>query len=460
MPYKPNRQDRRKFLKQCVRYSLAGAGAYATMSSMGMVKAMAADTSGYKALVCIFLYGGNDSFNMVVPRSTAAYDQYAQVRQTLAVPKEALLPINPSTTDGADYGFHPAMPEVQSLFETDKLAVVANVGALVEPTNRNDYKNKTVAVPPRLFSHNDQQDFWQSLNTDGTLPTGWVGRMADLLSSANQNPDLSMNISLSGSNLLQVGNSTIPYFMSPGGVITIKTLDPISSNAQERRRAAAYDAILSNQTGHLFGDQFAKLKRRAIDLSVEVEGALGRINPITTVFPAENKLGVALKTVANMIAARNELGFSRQIFFVGVGGWDTHSDQLTRHPALLTEVSQAMSAFYQATEELQVSGDVTTFTASDFGRTLTTNGDGSDHGWGSHQLVMGGGVKGGDIYGQMPELAIEGPQDSGRGRIIPTSSIDQYSATLAGWFGVSPSESQDIFPNLANFNNTDMGFML
>ena len=456
----PINKKRRHFLKQCVRQSLLGAGAYATLGSLGMLKAMAADTAGYKAMVCIFLYGGNDSFNMVIPRSTEEYNAYAAARQTLTIPKEQILAINPTTSDGADYGFHPAMPEVQGLFEAGKLAVLANVGALTEPTTRDDYKNKRVTLPPRLFSHNDQQDFWQSLNPDNALPVGWAGRMADLLASANQNPQLSMNISLSGRNLLQVGQSTAPYFMSPGGVITINSLDPLSANAQERRRAATYDAVLNNTTGHLFGDEFTKMKRRAIDLAVEIDSALGRINPVTTVFPAENNLGVALRTIANMIAARDELGFSRQIFFVGVGGWDTHANQLTRHPALLTEVSQAMKAFYDATEELQVADKVTTFTASDFGRTLTTNGDGSDHGWGGHQLIMGGAVKGKDIYGEMPDMIIEGPQDSGRGRIIPTTSIDQYSSTLGNWFGLTQNETLDVLPNLANFNTTNLGFML
>lgn len=452
--------SRRDFLKRFASTTLAGAGTYATLGSLGMMNAMAADTSGYKALVCVFLYGGNDGFNMIVPRSNAEYNEYATARQNLALPSNDLLPINPNASDGVEYGLHPSMSHIQNLFEAGALGIISNVGALITPTTRNDYITSGHPLPPRLFSHNDQQDFWQSLKTDVVQPVGWAGRMADLLHSANANPRLSMNISLSGSNLLQKGNETTPYFMSRNGVIPVRGLESSSQNAQTQRRISAFNALLQNNPEHLFGTEYASIKRSGIDLSQEITDALAASTPVTTTFPAENNLATALKTVANTIAARNQLGLSRQIFFIGVGGWDTHGNHLSQHSRLLGQISEALSAFYAATGELGLENQITTFTASDFGRTLTSNGDGTDHGWGSHQLVMGGAVKGKDIYGEMPPLIIEGPQDSGRrGRIIPTISVDQYVATLAHWFGLTQNETLEIFPNLNNFSTVDLGFM-
>ncbi len=450
--------NRRGFLQRSLLGAAGSVSATGLMSSLTISKALAQTAADYKALVCVFLYGGNDSFNMVVPRSDAEYQKYADTRRTLAVAQESLLPISPLSGNGVDYGLHPGMEAVQELFNQGSAAIQANVGSLVEPTDRNSYLQQSVALPPRLFSHNDQQDFWQALGDSGPIPSGWAGRMSELLTNLNQNPNLSLNISLSGANLLQVSSGGLPYNVSPEGIVTLQGV-ALDGSELEQHRALAYQALLEKSNSNLFSEEFAAVRLNAQALSGEVIAALANAPAISTEFPA-GSLGASLSMVAQLIAASAELGMSRQIFFVGFSGWDTHSDQLTRHPLLLSELSAALGAFYSATTELGVSSQVTTFTASDFGRTLTSNGDGSDHGWGSHQLVVGGAVNGQQIYGLMPELEIEGPQDAGQGRIIPTTAVDQYGATLARWFGVSDADLGGVFPNLGNFNSTDIGFML
>ncbi len=452
-------QSRRRFLRNSLASGVCSFAGASALSSLGIPKAFAQSSGDYKALVCIFLYGGNDSFNMIVPRSNGAYQQYAQTRQTLAVEQSALLPITALSPDGAEYGFHPGMEAAQALFQNGNLAIQANIGALVEPTTRDSYLSGTVALPPRLFSHNDQQDFWQSLAPEAPIPVGWAGRMADLLGTQNTNQQLSMNISLSGANLMQFSSSGLPYNVSPSGVTPLLGVNPDASSQQEQRRAQAYQALLEKSNGSLFSNEFANTRLQAQALSGDVGEALAGVAPFSTPFP-QGQLGASLNMVAQLIGASAALDMSRQIFFVGFGGWDTHSDQAVRHPLLLTELSNAMASFYAATEELGMQNSVTAFTAADFGRTLTSNGDGSDHGWGGHQLMMGGAVRGQDIYGVMPEIEINGAQDSGQGRIIPTTSVDQYGATLARWFGVEESQLHGVFPNLANFSSTDIGFML
>lgn len=450
--------QRRDFIKRSLLSGVGTASAGGLLNSLTISQAMAQQSnSPYKALVCIFLYGGNDSFNMVVPRSNTEYQQYADARQTLSVDQNALLPINALGTGSTQYGLHPGMEAVQSLFDQGQIAVQANVGALIEPTTRTSYQQKTVELPRQLFSHNNQQDFWQGLEASSQTPIGWAGQMAELLSTENQTADVPMNISLSGANLLQASASGLPYNVSPAGVIELLGANP-GNDQQSQRRAQAYQQLLNAQQSNAFSQQFAERRITAQQLAGEVGGILDNMPPLNTNFPA-GKLGGSLRMVANLIAARNSLGMSRQIYFVGFGGWDTHGDQLINHPLLLSELSEGLGAFYAATEELNVQNDVTTFTAADFGRTLTSNGDGSDHGWGGHQLVMGGAVQGQSIYGVMPDIEIDGPLDSGRGRIIPTTGVDQYGATLARWFGVAESDLTTVFPNLSNFASSDVGFM-
>ena len=276
---------------------------------------------------------------------------------------------------------------------------------------------------------------------------------------ANSNQDLSMNITLSGSNTLQTGGLSAPFAIGAGGVNDYWSLQPGNPDAWSNDRNRAYDAILAQSQTHLFATEFAKTQRRSIDLGVELRTALDNTAAPETVFQQGSRLAGMLKMIAHLIAAREALGMRRQIFFVGIGDYDTHGDQVNRYPVLMRELNHALASFYDATVELGVSHQVTTFTASDFGRTLTSNGDGTDHGWGSHQMVIGDGVMGGRIFGTMPELAIGSNDDVGQGRMIPTTSIDQYAATLASWYGLSPSQIADTFPSLANFNSADVGFM-
>lgn len=458
MSQSPKSVSRRRFLTRCIQGAASGGSLYSSLGLLNASTALAAPGEDYRALVCVFLYGGNDSFNMVVPRSAEQYNEYAAVRQNLAVPKDALLPITPRTSDGADYGLHPSMPEVQSLFDSDSLAIIANVGALIEPVTRAQFTNRSVELPDQLFSHNSQQAFWHALRDNATQ--GWAGRMADMLEDSGVE-GFPINLSMDGNNLWQTGVDTTLFAVDPRGRgASLSQIDPDSRDPRKRDRTAAFQMLLNNPDMGLFAREYAKIQDRAITLNQEVNAALLQAPELTTIFPSSSPISSALKTVARVIASREILGQSRQIFLVGYGGWDTHADQDARHPALLRGLSQGLSAFADALGELGVRDHVTTFTGSDFGRTLTTNGRGSDHGWGGVQLVMGGEVLGGDIYGAMPALALDGPEDSGRGRIIPSTPIDEFAATLARWYGTPESAIGEIFPNLTHFDSTDLGFMV
>jgi uncharacterized protein (DUF1501 family) len=460
---------RRQFLRQCGCAALGTTSIASTIWNLRSIRAATANSmrlqtpGDFKALVCLFLYGGNDANNLIIPRDTTDYNAYAAARQQLAIPLASLLPINPLVySDGRTWGLHPScvdapagtgtLPGLQSLFAQGKLAMLSNVGTLVAPVTRAQYINGTAALPPQLFSHNDQQVHWQTSVPDQPPRTGWGGRMADLLISLNGTAQISMSISLDGTNTFQVGNTVFEYQMSPYGVTSL--------NGYSGGTKTALDSIISLPHQNLFEDEFAKITRRSLDNAALLSTALAGVN-ITTFFPTNNYLADQLKMIAKMIAARDTLGMSRQIFFCSVGGYDTHGDQLTAHANLLDELNAALASFYQATVDLGVADKVTTFTASDFGRTYpVNNGDGSDHGWGNHQIILGGAVRGGDLYGHMPALVVDGPDDTDDGRWIPTTSVDEYSATLAKWFGVTPTDMATVFPNLSRFSSPDLGFML
>lgn len=449
---------RRALIKQSALAALGSSSYSALSTQFNLAHAQVGDADDYRALVCVFLYGGNDAFNMLVPRSQSEYDVYANARRNLATAREDLLAISPLNSLPADYGLHPELTSLKSLFDSGKLSLIGNVGTLIEPTLQSDYVNKRVELPPQLFSHNDQQNFVMSLQATQERQ-GWASRIADIMMDANTNRNLAMNITLSGANTLQTGGMTAPYALGAGGVNEYWSLQPGNPDAWSVNRNRAYDALLAQPQTHLFASEFAKTQRRSIDLGVELRAALENTAAPATVFQQGSHLAGMLKMIAHLIAARETLGMRRQIFFVGIGDYDTHGDQVNRYPVLMRELNHALASFYDATVELGVSHQVTTFTASDFGRTLTSNGDGTDHGWGSHQMVMGDGVMGGRIFGTMPELAIGSNDDIGEGRIIPTTSVDQYAATLARWYGLSPSQIADTFPSLANFNSADIGFM-
>ena len=412
----------------------------------------------YRALVCVFLFGGNDSYNMLVPRSNAEYDVYATSRQNLAIAQQDLLPVSPPGQGGVLYGVHPSMGGFQNLFETGSAAIVTNVGPLIEPTTKDDFFSGTATLPPQLFSHNDQQDQWTSLRGNVPSNTGWAGRMADLIRSGVTEQQMATNASLFGANLMQSADETVAYVMGPGGPLQFEgfSLDPDNILFQQRE---AFLRIVNAQHDTVYERAFADVQRRAINAADTVTAAIDSAPAINAVFPG-SQLGTQLQTVARLIAVRDQLEMKRQIFFVAAGGFDSHDDQAQNQPGLLGDISDAIAAFHAATVELGIDDSVTTFTQSDFGRTLTSNGDGTDHAWGGNQLVVGGAVAGQQLYGNYPSLNIGGPEDVGGGRFIPSTSADQYAATLAKWFGIDDADLDIVAPNLSNFAQRDLGFMI
>jgi len=457
----PRHLSRRKFLGACCK-AVGATGMLSALAQLRLIGAAAAPAGDYKALVCLFLAGGNDANNIIVPNDPSGYAAYAAARGALALPQSALLGINPLTSDGRAWGIHSAMPEMRDLFAAGRLGFLGNVGTLVVPTNKTQYSSGSVPLPPQLFSHNDQQVQWQSSVPDKPFSTGWGGRLADLTNAFNENNAISMSITLAGQNSFQVGKTVSQYAVNSTGVVQ---LSGTSGNAGAVRLAALKDLVAA-QDVNLFETAFGGITSTAIDNSALLSGVLNSIAPLTTVFP-NSSLGQQLQMIARLIQAAPQLNLKRQIFFARLGGWDLHDNQVTAgatetgaHATLLADVSTSLKAFYDATTEIGLADSVTTFSASDFGRTYNTNGDGSDHGWGSHHFMMGGAVKGGDIYGIMPDLTINGPDDTGRGRWIPTTSVDEYSATLARWFGVSDLDLPLVLPNIGRFANPNLGFML
>lgn len=445
---------RRTFIRQAACAALGTSGLLNTILDLRRLGAATLpDGNDFKALVCLFLYGGNDANNVIIPNDPDGYASYAAARGVLALPQASLLPLTLQNGDGRQFAFHPNIPELQALFNQGRLGVVANVGTLVAPITRAQYQARSVAVPPQLFSHSDQSVQWQTSVPDQISKTGWGGRMADMLRSLNGDSKISLSISIAGTNTFEVGNLVLPYSVSPTGSIGLSGFDG-SANANVRLQA--FKDLLAMPQNNLFQQAYADTVNRAIAANELLTSALGGLAPLQTVFPATS-LATQLNMIAKLIAARNNLGMRRQLFFCSVGGYDTHGDQLASHSNLLTELSQGLDAFYKATVELGVANQVTTFTASDFGRTFPTNGSGSDHGWGSHQFVLGGAVQGGRLIGTFPTLAVNGPDDTGQGRWIPTTSVDEFSATLATWFGVSASDLPTVLPNIGRFARPDLG---
>jgi uncharacterized protein (DUF1501 family) len=420
----------------------------------------------YKALVCVFLQGGNDSFNTIVPRDAATHAIYRAARGAdLSIPlaTAAQLPLTALAppVGGGDYGMHPAMAGLQQLFNSGNAAIVANVGPLLHPITKTQYVNGTVAVPPQLFSHSDQSLFWETSWPDSVERNGWGGRIADALMGANPNPQISMCVSLSGANTFQVGRDVQPYFVGTDGTQSLFFIED-EWNQPRRQTFLALQQLARAPQAHLFERNYAGTTRRALDNHALMNSALAVTpTPAPPLHPfPDTDLGRQLRMVARLVAARGALGMQRQVFYVTQGGYDNHDNQLVDHNEALTDLSASLRAFYEATALLGVQDSVTTFTASDFGRTVTVNGDGTDHGWGGHHFVVGGGVQGQRFYGRMPNLTLEGPDDAGWGQIIPTTSVDQYAATLARWFGVDNSDIAGlVVPNIGNFASADLGFM-
>ncbi|GAB2889562.1 DUF1501 domain-containing protein [Uliginosibacterium flavum] len=481
---------RREFLKRMAALSTLGSAAPLALNLAGIGAASAQVANDYRAIVCLFMFGGNDHFNMLMPYDLAAHTDYAAARGGLqsagglAYTRDALTAtrFSPLTAqaNGSEFAFCPSMAALHGLYQDKHLAVLGNIGPLVTPTNRDQYRAASVPLPPKLFSHNDQQSVWQAYASEG-VKQGWGGRMGDLLASQNSSSVFTA-ISAAGNAVFLTGNSIRQYQISTRGATKVSALGTRPFGIPSSAGPAAIDALQQiitdsgNTSTSLLELDHADVVKRSIGAAEIVTTALDGV-PTTSAgiaLPAEiagSGLAQQLQVVARLIAARGSTGTRRQVFFVSIGGFDTHDNQITTlqddasagRIGLHGTVARAIDYFYKATASLGVQNNVTLFTASDFGRTLTSNGDGSDHGWGAHHVVVGGAVKGGDIYGTMPLTRLHtttaaNPQDSGSGRLIPTTPIDQLAATLGAWFGVSAGDYPLIAPNLGNFSPS-LGFM-
>ncbi len=458
------RSTRRQFLRQSACAAVGMTAAAHTLFDLRRIAA-AAPLADYKSLVCVFLYGGNDGNNVIVPTLGSDYAQYASARAGLALPQSSLLALQPLSTppgDSRQWGMHPSLAKVQGMFNSGRAALVANVGPLVAPLTRDEYLNRTAAVPPQLFSHSDQTVHWQTSLPDQPALTGWGGRAADLLHALNETAKVSMSISVAGTNTFQVGKVVTQYQVSSEGPVGLTSYVPATQGPDASSNAIRN--LLARSYGNLFERGYSGIFDRALDNQELLSGALAGAPVLTTVFP-QTDLGLQLQMIARLVSVRETLGLHRQVFFCAGQGYDTHGGQVGAtaldgaHADLLAELDGALGAFDAAMSELGVADSVTAFTASDFGRTYVSNGDGSDHGWGSHHFVVGGAVQGGRFYGDIPTLAVGGPNDAGEGRWIPTTSVDEYSATLARWFGVAESDLPLVLPNLGRFATPDLGFM-
>lgn len=454
-------QSRRAFLKRGSVLGLAGVAAPFATTLGAIGEAAAATASDYKALVCVFLYGGNDYANTLVPYDTASYAQYAAARQNIALGRTALdaTALTPANAlGGRQYALAPTLAPLLPIFNAGKLAPVLNVGTLVEPTTKAQYNARSVRLPPKLFSHNDQQSYFQASSPEGAT-SGWGGRMGDLFQSGNGAASLTC-VNASGNAVYLTGQSALQYTVGTGGPIAL--LSNSQSLFGSATVASSLRSLMTTPPATLMGAEHAKISKRALDTYAQVTGALATApNANFPLFPAGNNLADQLRMVARMISVSNELGAKRQVFFVSIGGFDLHDNLATQQPVLMQRVADALRAFYDTTVALGVADRVTTFTGSDFGRTLQSNDDGSDHGWGSMHFVMGGAVKGQRIYGTPPAIGNNTPDDVGQGRLLPTISVDQYAATLASWFGVSPGNMATVLPNIGNYNPSswNLGFL-
>ena len=445
--------NRRSFIKYA---SLAATGNLLGLRPFGSLAALAQTSPGYKALVCIFLYGGNDANNMLIPAASADYANYASLRGALAIPQGSLLPLNGQ----ASLALNPNMPNLQAAFNHGSAALLANVGTLVEPVTVAQYQAGTATLPQNLFSHNDQQVLWQNGDGVSTNTTGWAGRISDIL-GASSGGTLPMVLSVSGAQIFCSGNQSQPVVVTPGSPNAVACFqNPSACSA----RLASAQQLLSFDTGVKLIQADETITSNAYTYSTTLAQALASAPTLSTVFPGgggSGSLAAQLQQIAQIISVQSAIGASRQIFFALLGGFDTHSSEASTHNALLGQLDSGLLAFNQAMAELNVSNQVTTFTMSDFNRVLQPNtAGGSDHAWGSHHIITGGAVNGGQVYGTFPTLALGGPDDVvGNGSWLPTTSNSQYANTLATWFGVPAAQMPAVLPCLSNFSAQSLGFV-
>ncbi|MEJ6003000.1 DUF1501 domain-containing protein [Paucibacter soli] len=450
--------QRRELLRRAGALGLAGVAApwALNLAAIGEAAAQAAP-SDYKALVCVFLYGGNDHGNTLVPYDSASHSAYQAIRQTIATPRDQLAAtlLSPSVAlaDGRQMALAPQLGKLKRIFDAGKLGMLLNVGTLMQPTSLAQYKAQSVPLPPKLFSHNDQQSVWQASLPEGAT-SGWGGRMGDQFLSSNGNATFSC-INVSGNAVFMAGQQAVQYQMSSTGAVAINGIAKPLFGSQAC--ADALRSLITAPRTHWMEQELSRVVSRSVSAQSIVAGALASLPALATPFDAANGLAMQLHMVAKLIAARAGLGAKRQVFFVSLGGFDLHDFLPDQHPGLLASVADALASFYDATVELGVANQVSTFTASDFGRTLTSNGDGSDHGWGSHHFVLGGAVKGGRFWGQLPSVSVNGPDDVGQGRLLPSTAVDQLGATLASWMGVSAANLSMVLPQIGNYSVKDLG---
>jgi uncharacterized protein (DUF1501 family) len=460
-----SRASRREFLRRTGSLSLAGVAAPWALNLAAMSEAAAQAAPDYKALVCVFLYGANDYGNTLVSYDSASYNAYKTIRGSLATAQTALAATALTPVAGAaaanllpsgrQMALAPELAPLKALFDSGAMAVQLNVGTLIQPTTLAQYQAKSVPLPPKLFSHNDQQSVWQSSLPEGAT-SGWGGRIGDLLMSANGQSTFTC-VNASGNAVYMSGKDAVQYQVSGTGAVALAGVKAPLFGSQAC--SDALRSIVTAQHTHLMRAEHTRVMTRSLDAGSALTTALATAPVLKTVFDSANPLAVQMQIVAKLIASRTALSAKRQVFFVSIGGFDLHDFLVAQHPGLLTNVAGAMKSFYDATVELGVANQVTAFTASDFGRTLSSNGDGSDHGWGSHHFVVGGAVNGGRYFGKLPAMAINGPDDVGQGRLLPTTGVDQLAATLAKWMGVSDTNLALVAPNIGNYTVKDLGLM-
>lgn len=455
---KSHKYTRRSFLGSVPCLAIGTTTMFSSLVNLKAMNALMGSTSvaggDYKALVCILLSGGNDSYNMLVPRGQSEYQEYAEVRSNQAIPQNELLSITPKTSDGKEYGLHPSMTGLKGLFDQGRVAFVNNVGTLVEPTSKGGIEAQTANLPLGLLSHSDQVAHWQTAMPSDRSGMGWGGRMADLLNTQNTDNGVSMNISLGGNNVFQRGENVVEYAINNDGGVSIFGWGgglPFLNMMTEDITSA-----IDKNYEDLFRDSYKGVLKRSIDSNETFNQAIETTSPLSTSFSNSN-LSRDLQMVANTIAARETLGAKRQIFFVELGGFDNHDELLNNHGQLMGTLDAALTEFDEALGEMGLRDCVTTFTISDFARTLTSNGNGTDHAWGGNAIVMGGAVKGQDLYGEYPDLGLGSERELGGGILIPKTSADQYFAEIALWFGISPNDLSLVLPNIGNFYSVSSG---
>ncbi|MEN7341861.1 MAG: DUF1501 domain-containing protein [Pseudomonadota bacterium] len=450
--------NRRQFLTHSCQLGVALPTVASGLLSLGsMREAAAAVSSDYKALVCILLAGGNDSYNMLVPTDSDQYAGYQRIRADLALPREQLLPVALANTDSRQFGLHPGMTALQRLINDGDAAMIANIGTLVEPYDAIAVNEGRQRLPVGLFSHADQIQQWQTAVVDNRTAIGWAGRLADQMQNTRPSNGVSMNISLSGTNVFQSGRTVAPYSIrnNGSGAVAINEYDSQEPFGLNRRRA--FESIFRDTRSNLLAEEYRSRMRGAIDQQIVFAEAMANASDLSDSINTANPLSLALAQIARVISVSDALGATRQTFFVTVGGWDHHDEVLANQARMLPTVAEGLADFAAVLKQMNAFNAVTTFTISDFGRTMTSNGRGSDHGWGGHHVVMGGDVAGSRLLGAFPLLDGPSPLDVGRGVYIPTTGIDSYFADLALWYGVPPAELDIILPNIGRFYDPSSG---